>query len=77
MVTATQHLVNYFEQQLRLQRSSEIKYTTEEALIDAISVCKNAIEVEKSNIIQAFEDASLDVDKLGDVYYLGNYIKSL
>ncbi len=37
-------LIEYFEQQLRLQRSSEIKYTTEDALVDAIDVCKNIVK---------------------------------
>jgi NTP pyrophosphatase (non-canonical NTP hydrolase) len=51
--TAIQKLIEYFEQQLSLQRSSEIKYTTEEALVDAIDVCKNAQktkEIEQSCI---------------------------
>jgi hypothetical protein len=51
--TPIQELKEYFEQQLRLYRNSEIKYTTEEALVDAIQVCQNATTKEQ----QAFEDA--------------------
>lgn len=51
--TPIQELKEYFEQQLRLHRNSEIKYTTEEALVDAIQVCQNATTKEQ----QAFEDA--------------------
>ena len=53
--TAIQELIEYFEQQLRLQCSGEIKYTTEEALLDAIEVCKNAqITKEKEQILAHF-----------------------
>jgi hypothetical protein len=37
-------LIEYFEQQLRLQRSNEIKYTAEDAYIDVIDVCKNVLK---------------------------------
>ena len=58
--TAIQELIEYFEQQLRLQRSSEIKYTTEEALVDAIQVCKNAQKTkEKEQIQSAFENGMI------------------
>ena len=50
-------LINYFEQQLRLQRSSEIKYTGEEAYFDAVDVCKNAL---KSDISQPKETKGVE-----------------
>ena len=57
--TAMQELKKYFEQQLKLHINNEIKYTTEEALVDAIQVCKNAINTkEKEQIIDA-----CDIDK--------------
>ncbi len=37
-------LKEYFEQQLSLQRSSEIKYTGEEAYFDAVDVCNNTLK---------------------------------
>lgn len=49
-------LIVYFEQQLSLQRSSEIKYTGEEAYFDAVDVCKNAIKIKNR---QPKEDKSL------------------
>jgi hypothetical protein len=59
--TAIQELIEYFEQQLRLQRSSEFKYTTEEALVDAIQVCKNAQKTkEKGQIKNAFNQGYRD-----------------
>jgi len=45
MKTVVQELKEYFEQQLRLQISSKIKYTAEEALLDAIQVCENAFYI--------------------------------
>ena len=36
-------LLAYFEQQLRLVQSKELKYTSEEAYNDAADVCKNII----------------------------------
>ncbi len=55
--TAVGGLIEYFEQQLRLQRSSEIKYTTEEALVDAIDVCKNTQRtIEKKQIMDAHDN---------------------
>ncbi len=52
--TAARMLMEYFSQQLRLQRDSKFKHTTEEALVDAIDVCRNAIEVEKKQIAYAY-----------------------
>jgi hypothetical protein len=55
--TAVEHLIEYFEQQLRLQRESKIKYTAEEAYIDALDVCKNAYNTkEKQQIIEAYNE---------------------
>lgn len=59
--TALKELIEYFEQQLRLQRSSEIKYTTEEALVDVIQVCKNAQKTkEKEQLINAYNQGYRD-----------------
>lgn len=44
MENSLEKLIEYFEQQLNLQRSSEIKYTGEEAYFDAVDVCKNALK---------------------------------
>ena len=52
--TAIQELKEYFEQQLRLQRNSEIKYTTEEALVDAIQLCQNAINTKEKEQLISF-----------------------
>ena len=58
--TVVAELIEYFEQQLSLHRSSEIKYTTEEALVDAIQICKNALKTkEKSQIINTFKQAQI------------------
>ena len=51
--TVISELIEYFEQQLRLHRSSEIKYTTEEAWCDAIGICNNSIKIEKQQIKDA------------------------
>jgi len=57
MKTAMQEAILYFEQQLSLQRTSKIKYTTEEALVDAIQVCKNAANtIERNQIIDAYDN---------------------
>lgn len=58
--TAISGLIEYFEQQLRLHRSSEIKYTTEEALVDAISVCNNSKPKEKEQNEEAYKKGVSD-----------------
>jgi hypothetical protein len=69
--TAIQELKEYFEQQLRIQRSSEIKYTTEETLVDAIQVCQNAINTKEKEQLIAFGYAQIqEIDsELGDLIY--------
>jgi len=52
--TIMSKMVEYFEQQLSIQRTSNIKYSTEEALLDAVDVCKNAIKIERQQIEEAF-----------------------
>lgn len=53
--TVLQELIEYFEQQLALQRESNIKYTGEEAFFDALDICKNAYSTkEKQQIKDAF-----------------------
>lgn len=69
--TAIQELVEYFGQQLRLQRSSEIKYTTEEALVDAIQVCQNTIRTKekeqiKSAFNQGYRDGEIDSQSMAN-----------
>jgi hypothetical protein len=55
--TVLENLKEYFEQQLSLHSSGEIKYTTEEVLIDAIQVCHNAKETkEREQIEKVFAD---------------------
>ena len=54
--TVVSKLIEYFEQQLRIQRTSNIKYSTEEALLDAVDVCKNAIKVERQQIEEAHQN---------------------
>jgi predicted DNA-binding protein YlxM (UPF0122 family) len=49
--TIVQQLKGYFEQQLSLHEDGEIKYTTKEALEDAVEVCKKAISVEKKQLV--------------------------
>jgi len=44
MEDTLEKLLEYFEQQLNLQRSGEIKYTGEEAYFDAVDVCKNELK---------------------------------
>ena len=75
METVLQELIKYFEQQLSLQRESNIKYTGEEAFFDALEVCKNAFKTkEKQQIIDAYnqgyrdgEDAEESTKALVDV----------
>jgi hypothetical protein len=56
-MTAVQELKLYFEQQLSIHLSNEIKYTTKEALSDAIQICENCINTkEKQQIIDAYID---------------------
>jgi predicted DNA-binding protein YlxM (UPF0122 family) len=50
--TIVQQLKGYFEQQLSLHEDGEIKYTTKEALEDAVEVCKKAISVEKKQLVR-------------------------
>lgn len=70
-MTAIQELKEYFEQQLRLQRRSEIKYTTEEALVDAIEVCRNAITTKEKQQLISFGYAQIQhiESELGDLIY--------
>lgn len=44
MENTLEKLIEYFEQQLKMQRESQIKYTGEEAYFDAVDVCKNALK---------------------------------
>lgn len=44
MENTLEKLIEYFEQQLRSQRESDIKYTGEEAYFDSVDVCKNALK---------------------------------
>lgn len=76
MKTVVKELLEYFEQQLRLHRSSEIKYTTEEAWVDAINIYKNALKTKEAEQIKAafnqgyregFDDAESDVGSDKDV----------
>lgn len=48
-------LIEYFEQQLRLQRESKIKYTGEEAYFDALDVCKNTLKAKQPTPLQVEE----------------------
>lgn len=73
-MTAVQELKLYFEQQLSIHLSNEIKYTTKEALLDVIQICENCINTkEKQQIIDAFDNGydlnnSL-VNYKGEQYY--------
>jgi hypothetical protein len=56
--TAIQELKEYFEQQLRLHKKGEIKFTTEKAFLDAIQICQNAYNTkEKKQIKNAYSKA--------------------
>jgi len=61
--TVVSKLLEYFEQQLRIQRTSNIKYSTEEALLDAVDVCKNAIKVERQQIEEAYQSGGTNALK--------------
>jgi len=69
--TAIQELKEYFEQQLMFQRSGEIKYTTEEVLIDAIQVCQNAINTKEKEQLISFGYTQIQyIDaEIGDCIY--------
>lgn len=67
--TAIQELKEYFEQQLRLQRNSKIKYTAEEALVDAIEVCQNSIKKERDQLISfGYTQIQYLDSELGDLF---------
>lgn len=75
--TAIQKLIEYFQQQLDLQKTSEIKYTTEEAFVDAIDICKNSLKIEKEQIKEAFNVGNIGDygDKGAEKYYIETYGK--
>lgn len=89
MKSAITTLLEYFEQQLSLQRESHIKYTGEEALVDAIDVCKNIKSVEVQQIKDAFNqgyregfvdachtnatDKDISEYDDADIYYINTY----
>lgn len=61
METVLQELIKYFEQQLSLQRESNIKYTGEEAFFDALEICRNAFKTkEKKQLINAYNKGYRD-----------------
>jgi predicted DNA-binding protein YlxM (UPF0122 family) len=66
--TIVQQLKGYFEQQLSLHEDGEIKYTTKEALIDAVEICEKSIAVEKKQLV----DFHIEVMKDGLISE-GNY----
>jgi len=71
-MTAETELKLYFEQQLRIHLSNEIKYTTEKALLDAIEICENCINTkEKQQIIEAHNKGEniLPPNESGQQYY--------
>lgn len=51
MEDTLEKLIEYFEQQLKLQRESKIKYTGEEAYFDSVDVCKNALKALRKGIV--------------------------
>lgn len=53
-------LKSYFEQQLRLQRFSSMKWNTEQAYIDAIEVCDNMLKTPISTLTaQTYSDIEI------------------
>ena len=60
MKTAMHKLIEYFEQQLSLQKNSQIKYTGGEAYFDALDVCKNALKEEKLQWTGAYVQAKME-----------------
>jgi hypothetical protein len=80
--TAISELIEYFTQQLSLQRTSNIKYTTEEALLDVIDVCKNAARTkEKEQLAKAYNTGKMheacgtiiEIHLTGEQYYNETY----
>ena len=65
--TAISKLINYFEQELRLHKTGEYKFTVEEKLFDAIEVCKNAIKLEKQQIKDAYNQGYREGELNGEL----------
>ena len=65
-MTAVEELKKYFEQQLRIHLSNKIKYTTEEALLDAIEICKNCINTKEKQQIIDFANDFIEKHTFGD-----------
>lgn len=60
--TVLAKLVEYFEQQLRIAKERKIKYKEEDALSDAIDVCKRAIKMERKQMIDFAKYCSKNTD---------------
>jgi hypothetical protein len=73
--TTVYRLIEYLEQQLRLQGDPQFKETSQETLVDAIRVCKNALSLEKEQIIEAYHipGSNIRTKEEGEKYYNQRY----